>query len=84
MSHSSAPSWDRHRRRLSVTDWNDDVRSLVHQTLLRESRAVLRFPVTHVTDARRAVLSSQTDPIDVGSMLGYPNVVSVRQTRRPR
>ena len=41
---------------------------------------MLRFPVTHVRDARRAVLSSQTDPIDVGSMLGYPSVVSVRQT----
>jgi hypothetical protein len=65
---------------LTVLDWNDDVRRQVHQVLLREARAVLRFPVTHVRDARRAVLSSQTDPIDVGSMLGYPSVVSVRQT----
>jgi hypothetical protein len=65
---------------LTVTDWNDDVRRLVHQVLLQESRAVLQFPAAHVTDARRAILSSQTDPIDVGSMLGYPNVVSVRQS----
>lgn len=65
---------------LTVTDWNHEVRSLVHQTLLRESRAVLRFPVTHVKYARRAVLSTQTDPVDVGSMLGYPSVVSVRQS----
>ena len=69
---------------LTVSDWNDDVRRQVHQVLLRESRAVLRFPITHVRDARRAVLSSQTDPIDVGSMLGYPSVVSVRQDARPR
>jgi hypothetical protein len=65
---------------LTVTDWNDDVRGLVHQVLLRESRAVLRFPVAHVQDARRAILNSQTDPIDVGGMLGYPSVVSVRQS----
>jgi hypothetical protein len=65
---------------LTVTDWNDDVRRLVDQVLLQESYAVLQFPVAHVRDARRAILSSQTDPIDVGSMLGYPNVVSVRQS----
>jgi len=65
---------------LTVTDWNDEVRSLVHETLLRESRTVLRFPGTHVTHARRAVLSSQMDPIDLGGMLGYPNVVAVRQS----
>jgi hypothetical protein len=65
---------------LTVTDWNDDVRGLVHQVLLRESRAVLQFPVAHAQDARRAILSSQTDPIDVGSLLGYPSVVSVRQS----
>lgn len=64
---------------LTVTDWNNEVQGLVHQVLLQESRAVLRFPVAHVRDARRAILSSQTDPIDVGSMLGYPNVVSVRR-----
>jgi hypothetical protein len=64
---------------LTVTDWNDDVRRLVHQVLLRESRAVLQFPVVHALDARRAILNSQTDPIDVGSLLGYANVVSVHQ-----
>lgn len=64
---------------LTVTDWNDDVRRLVHQVLLRESRAMLQFPMAHAQDARRAILSSQTDPIDVGSMLGYANVVSIRQ-----
>jgi hypothetical protein len=64
----------------TVTDWNDEVQGLVHQVLLRESRVVLRFPLAQVQDARRAILSSQTDPIDVGSMLGYPSVVSVRQS----
>jgi hypothetical protein len=67
-------------RPLIVTRWNDDVREMVHQTLLRESRAVLRFPSTHVKEARRAILSSQTHPVDVGSMLGYPSVVSLRQS----
>jgi hypothetical protein len=65
---------------LTVTDWNDDVRGLVHQALLREAHIVLRFPASHARDARRAVLSSQTDPIDVGSMLGYPSVVSLHQS----
>jgi hypothetical protein len=64
---------------LTVTDWNDDARDLMHESLLRESRTVLRFPATQLLDARRAVLSSQIDPIDVGSMLVYPSVVSVRQ-----
>jgi hypothetical protein len=65
---------------LFVTDWNDDVRTAVHQALLRDSRTVLRFPVANAKDARQAVLSSQTDSIDVGSMLVYPNVVSIRQS----
>jgi hypothetical protein len=65
---------------LTVTNWNDEVRTVVHQALLQDSRTVLRFPLAHVKDAKRAILSSQMEPIDIGSMLGYPNVVSVRQS----
>jgi hypothetical protein len=67
---------------LALTEWNDDARELVHQTLLRDARAVLRFPVASVRGARRAVLDSQVNPIDVGGMLGYASVVAIKQDAR--
>ena len=65
---------------LAVTHWTDEIRISVERALFQQSRVVLRFPVAHARDARRAVLSSQFNPIDMGNMLGYPSVVSVRQT----
>jgi len=65
---------------LTVMDWNDEVRGLVQESLLRESRIVLRFPATQASHARRAILSSQMDPVDLGGMFGYPDVVAVHQS----
>jgi len=67
---------------LAVTGWNDEVRELLHQTLLQDARAVLRFPVACLRSARRAVLDSQFNPIDVGGMLGHPSVVAMNQDSR--
>ena len=63
-----------------VTAWDDMAQRHLHHLLLQESRAVLRFPAAHAADARRAVLASQADPVDVGGMLSYPDVVAVSQS----
>jgi hypothetical protein len=63
-----------------VTVWNDTTRQRLHDLLLQESRAVLRFPASYAAEARRAVVTSQADPIDLGGMLSYPDVVAVSQS----
>jgi hypothetical protein len=64
---------------MTVTTWDDTTRRHLHDRLLHESRAVLRFPADHAADARRAVITSQADPVDVGGMLSYPDVVAISQ-----
>jgi hypothetical protein len=67
---------------MDVAEWNDTVRRELGETLLRDSKAVLRFPVSRASDARRAIVESQAEPIDLGGMFGYPNVVTVSQSER--
>jgi hypothetical protein len=65
---------------IPVTGWDDTVRGHLYDRLLHESRAVLRFPGAHAAEARRAVVASQADPVDVGGMLSYPDVVAISQS----
>lgn len=67
---------------LDITRWNDDVRDMVHQTLLRDARTVLRFPASAMRTARGAILDLQVHPVDAGHMLAYPSMVAMNQNAR--
>jgi hypothetical protein len=65
---------------VAVTGWDDMTRRHLHDLLLRDARVVLRFPASLAADARQAVVTSQADPIDLGGILSYPDVVAVSQS----
>jgi hypothetical protein len=65
---------------IEVEHWDDSARKRVAQCLIDEGSAVLQFKGVPGRLAREVALSLQQEPIDVGAILVYPDIVGVTQS----
>lgn len=65
---------------LPFTEWNAAIRSRIHDALRQDGEIILSVPVSARSQMRKAILDLHTNPVEVGPLWCYPEILGV-QTR---
>lgn len=63
---------------IELGEWNDDIRSDLHQRLRDTAELILRTPTASRRELRMALLDLQVNPVEVGPLWCYPEVLGIQ------